>query len=160
MPSIEIPTVTYSIVYYLFNKHLWTSLYQIDFELQLVLWKQLCVSLWKMRGARRSSQKKWEACSTFGSMRSVKPDTHIWTKWFANVCKPNAHMCGRDCEHALHHLRMVCIPFTANRNFAQMQRELGAPGVLCLPQVCGKLIYREPSANCLVHMWFACMYQP
>ncbi len=66
------------------------------------------------------------------------------------VREPNAHMCGRDCEPALRHLRMVRIPFATNQNlsvFGANTKRTGctgypfhAPGVLCSPQVCGKLI--------------------
>ncbi len=41
---------------------------------------------------------------------------------------------------------------------AQTQRELDVPGVLCSPQVRGKLINRAPSANCLARLWFARVY--
>ncbi len=43
--------------------------------------------------------------------------------------------------------------------FAHTQRELGALGVLCSPQVCGKLIYHAPGANCSQTVWFACGLQ-
>ncbi len=53
----------------------------------------------------------------------LKPGRHIRTKQFANhsqmVRKPNMCMCGWDCEHTLHHLRMVRIPFTANQNLSK-----------------------------------------
>ncbi len=42
--------------------------------------------------------------------------------------------------------------------FARTQRELDVPGVLCSPQVRGKLINRAPSANCLVCLRFARVY--
>ncbi len=66
------------------------------------------------------------------------------------VCKPNAYICGQDCVPALHHPRMVCISFAANQNlsvFCANTKRTGcaecpfhAPGVLCSPQVRGKLI--------------------
>ncbi len=49
-PSIGIRTKrTYSVVHYLSNKHTQKSVHQIDLELQLVLWKQLGVSLRRTR---------------------------------------------------------------------------------------------------------------
>ncbi len=94
-----------------------------------------------------------------------KPRIHEHAKWFANrsqtVREPNARMCGRDCEPALRHPWMIRIPFNANQNlvgFAGTEREWGAPGVLCSPQVCGKLINPASSANCSVRLWFARVY--
>ncbi len=70
------------------------------------------------------------------------------------VCEPNASMCGQDCKPALRRPQMVHIPFTKNRNlsvFCANTKRTGcagcpfyAPGVLCSPQVCGKLINRAP----------------
>ncbi len=108
---------------------------------------------------------------------SLKPGTHMRTKWFVNhsqtvkwfvnhsqtVRKPNAHMCGWDCEPALHRLQTVRIPFAKNWNlsgFFVRTKGIGVPGDLCSPQVCRKLIYHAPSVNCLVRMWFAGVYQP
>ncbi len=89
----------------------------------------------------------------------LKSRTHERAKWFVNhsqtVCKPNAHMCRWDCEPALHHLRTVRILFAANQNllvfYANTKRTaytgcpFYAPGILCSPQVCGKLINRAPN---------------
>ncbi len=65
-------------------------------------------------------------------------------KWFANqmcVCvDETANLCGAICEW---------FAYCSTRNeicqcFARTQRELDASGVLCSPQVCGKLINRAP----------------
>ncbi len=86
--------------------------------------------------------------------KSLKPCLHECAKWFGNhlrmVCKPNARTCGQDCEPALCHPRMVCIPFVANHNlsiFCANTKRPGcvgcpfhAPGVLRSPQVRRKLI--------------------
>ncbi len=63
-------------------------------------------------------------------------------------------MCGRDCELVLRHSHTVRIPFVANWNllfFCANTKRTGcawcpfhAPGVLCSPQVCVKLIYHAP----------------
>ncbi len=65
---------TYYVVYYLSNKHSQTSVCQIDLKLQLVcvFWKQLCVPLRRMTGARKSGQKIWEGHLIFGSIGSVR----------------------------------------------------------------------------------------
>ncbi len=65
---------------------------------------------------------------------------------------PN-QMCEWDCKPALCRLRMVCITFAENRNlsvFCTNTKRTGcagcpfrAPGVLCSPQVRGKLINRR-----------------
>ncbi len=72
-PSIRILTKrTYSVVYYLSNKHPQISVRQIDLELQLVLWKQLHIPLQRIRGARRSGQKnRWSIQCSNKSMGSV-----------------------------------------------------------------------------------------
>ncbi len=46
------------------------------------------------------------------------------------------------------------------RFFAQTQRELCTLCVLCSPQICRKLIYQVPIANCLQTIWFTCVYRP
>ncbi len=50
----------------------------------------------------------------------VKPSIHKRAEWFANhsrmVYKPNACMCGWDCEPVLRHLWTVRIPFAVNQN--------------------------------------------
>ncbi len=92
---------------------------------------------------------------------SIKPCIHERTKWFANrswmVCEPNESMCGWDCEPALCRPRMICIPFTANRNllvFCTNTKRTGcvgcpfhALGVLCSPQVRKKLINHAPNMS-------------
>ncbi len=51
-PSIGIPTKRmYSVVHYVPNKYPWRSVCQIDLELQLVLWKQLCILLCRIKPA-------------------------------------------------------------------------------------------------------------
>ncbi len=58
-PSIGTPTkCPYSTVHYHSNKYSWTSVCQIDRQLWLVLWKQLHVPLWRIRGARSGQKKK------------------------------------------------------------------------------------------------------
>ncbi len=88
----------------------------------------------------------------------IKPSTQIRTKQFMNcsqtVRESNARMCEWDCKPVLHHPRMVRIPFAANQNlsvFCANTKRTGcagcpfhAPGVLCSPQVRGKLITRAP----------------
>ncbi len=79
--------------------------------------------------------------------------SYTWARQM--VREPNARMCGRDCEPALRHLRTVRIPFSANRNLSvfctntKRTRCAGCPfyelGVLCSPQVHGKLINRVPN---------------
>ncbi len=66
------------------------------------------------------------------------------------VLEPNVHMYGQDCEPVLRHPWMIRIPFATNRNlsvFCANTKRTGCaacpfhtPGVLCSPQVCGKLI--------------------
>ncbi len=70
------------------------------------------------------------------------------------ICEPNVRMCGWDCGPVLRHLRTVHIPFAANWNllvFCANTKRTGcagcpfhAPGVLCSPQDCGKLINCAP----------------
>ncbi len=93
----------------------------------------------------------------------VKPGRHMRTKRFANlpnqicVCvDATVNMRCPICKlFAYHSLRTKICHF-----FMRMQRELGVPGVLCSPHICGKLIYHTPSANCSVRMWFAYAYLP
>ncbi len=62
----------------------------------------------------------------------------------------------------------VCVNRTANLRCAVCKqlvfyantKGMRAPVVLCSPQVCGKLIHHPTSANYLVRMWFAGVYQP
>ncbi len=64
-------------------------------------------------------------------------------------------MCGPDCKPALRCPRTVCIPFAANRNlsgfWANTKRTgcarcpFHATGILCSPQVRGKLINDVPN---------------
>ncbi len=77
--------------------------------------------------------------------------------------KPKACICGRDCEHMLHHLRTVYISFATNRNWLFFLHEhkgdwvrQKAPSVLCSSQVCRKLIYHVPNTNCSRTVWFVC----
>ncbi len=69
-------------------------------------------------------------------------------KRFANqmgVCVDGpTNMCCTICEWFAYHSPQTEIC----QFFAQTQREFGALGILCSPQVCGKLIYHVPSANC------------
>ncbi len=115
-----------------------------------VLYHHIIMQLWKFL----VSVHFW----TLASLLDIKPHTHECAKLFANRPQtgrePNAHMCGRDCEPVLRHLQTVCIPFAVNRNlsvFCANTKRTGcarcpfhAPGVLCLPQVCGKLINCAP----------------
>ncbi len=85
------------------------------------------------------------------------------------VRKPNVSMCGWDCEPMLRHPRTARLPFAANQNLSvfcantKRTRCAGcpfhAPGVLCSPQVCGKLINRAPHANGMVCKWRARVYK-
>ncbi len=68
------------------------------------------------------------------------------------VREPNVRMCRWDCKPA------VRIPFAVNQNmliFCANTRTgcagcpLHAPGVLCSPQVCGKLINHTPIMCCM-----------
>ncbi len=87
------------------------------------------------------------------SLLDIKPRLHEHAEWFANR-EPNAHMCGRDCEPVLGYLQTVRIPFAVNQNllvFCANTKRTGctgypfhAPGFLCSPQVCGKLIHCAP----------------
>ncbi len=71
MPFIGILTKRmYSLVHYLSNKHVW--MFGRQLKLQLVFWKELRVPLQRTIGARRSRWKKWEECSMFRSMGSVR----------------------------------------------------------------------------------------
>ncbi len=73
------------------------------------------------------------------------------------ACEPNANMCGWYCEPALCRMWMVRIPFAANQNlscFCVNRKRSGctgcpshALGVLCSPQVCGKLINSVPNTR-------------
>ncbi len=97
-------------------------------------------------------------CNIMSLRSCVKPHIHEHAEWFANrswtVCEPNTRMCGRDYESALRHLWIGHIPFTKNQNlsvFWTNTKRTGcagclfhAPGVLCSPQVGGKLINRAP----------------
>ncbi len=75
------------------------------------------------------------------------------------VYEPNARICGWDCKPVLHHPRTVCIPFAVNQNllvFCMNTKRTGcagcpfhAPGVLCSPQVCVKLINHAPNTSCI-----------
>ncbi len=81
--------------------------------------------------------------------------------WYIRACRtvrePNVQMCRWDCEPALHHPWMVCIPFAANQNlsvFCTNTKRTGctrcpfhAPSVLCLPQVRRKLINHAPNTH-------------
>ncbi len=79
---------------------------------------------------------------------TLKPRIHEHAEWFANQMR--VYVDGTT--NLLLHLQMVRIPFAANRNlpvFCANARRTGcavcpfhAPGVLCSPQVCGKLINR------------------
>ncbi len=44
--------------------------------------------------------------------------------------------------------------------FVRARKELGVVGVMCSPQVRGKLIYHALTAKCLLTIWFAYVYQP
>ncbi len=101
----------------------------------------------------------------------LKLRIHERAKWLANhsrtVREPNERMCGRDCEPVLHHPQMARIPFTTNRNllvFCANTKRTGcagcpfhAPGVLCSPLVCGKLINRAPHMNSAARKRYACV---
>ncbi len=85
------------------------------------------------------------------------------------VREPNARMCGRGCEPALRHPQTVCILFAEKQNllvFCANTKRTGcagclfhAPGVLCLPQVCEKLINCAPHANRAAREWHARIYK-
>ncbi len=78
-----------------------------------------------------------------------------YTRACQMVREPNARMCGRDCELALRPMRMVRVPFATNQNlsvFCANTKKTGfagcpfhAPGVLCSPQVRGKLTNGAPN---------------
>ncbi len=80
-----------------------------------------------------------------------------YTRAHQMVREPNARICGWDCDPVLRHLQTVCIPFAAKRNlsvFCANTKRTGcagcpfhAPGVLCPPQVCGKLTNHAPRTN-------------
>ncbi len=81
------------------------------------------------------------------------------------TCEPNAHVYGWDCN-ALH---AICEQFAYHspqtkicQVFVRTQRELGVFGVLCSPQVRGKLsrAQRKLFASRLVCMWFVCVHWP
>ncbi len=92
-----------------------------------------------------------------GEWRCKKRQTKKWKKCYASytrarrmVREPNVRMCEWDCElcctipkqFAYRSPQMeIC------RFFAQTQRELDAPGVLCSPQICGKLINHAPNRH-------------
>ncbi len=56
------------------------------------------------------------------TLQRVKPRILERAEWFANcsqtVRKPNARMCGWDCEIALRRPQTVCILFTTNQNLS------------------------------------------
>ncbi len=80
--------------------------------------------------------------------------------------KPNARMCGWDCELALGRLRMVRIPFTANQNssvFCMNIKRTGCAGCPLLAsgwrkinKLCAKYV---PHANGTVHKRHARVYK-
>ncbi len=85
------------------------------------------------------------------------------------VCKSHIRMCEPDCELALHSPQTVYIPFavTANWNllvFGVDTKRTG--GAMCPVFASGLRKVNLPHAwcelfsNCLVHIWFTCMYQP
>ncbi len=48
--------------------------------------------------------------------------------------------CGQDCEHTLHHLHTVYVPFATKQNlsvFSQIQREIVCITYTCFFHVCG-----------------------
>ncbi len=71
----------------------------------------------------------------------------VYVDGTANLC------CAIRKQFASHSLQTEICHF-----FARVQRELDVPGVLCSPQVRGKLINCAPSVNCLVRLWFAGVY--
>ncbi len=82
---------------------------------------------------------------------NLKPRIHERAKWFANQMRVGVDMIGNL------HLRTVRIQFAANRNSsfcANTKRTVcagcpfHAPGVLCSPQVRGKLINCVPNTRC------------
>ncbi len=63
---------TYSVVHYLSNKHQWTSIRQIDLELQLVLWKQLRLLL------QKKGKKKWTKTQIYSlTSSSLSEGVHL-----------------------------------------------------------------------------------
>ncbi len=70
-PSIGIfMKCMYSVVDYISNKRPWTSVCQIDLELQLVLWKQLCVLFKK--------KEKWTKVQIYSfTSSSLSVDIHV-----------------------------------------------------------------------------------
>ncbi len=117
---------------------------------------------------RASVDTQLSDCTTFGTtivhkylgyfMEIVKPRIYEHAEWFAKhsrlVREWNARMCGRDCKPVLSHPRMVRILFATNRNLSVFCMNIKktvcvsclfyAPGVLCSPQVRGKVINRAP----------------
>ncbi len=82
----------------------------------------------------------------------LKPRIHECAEWFANkmhACVDRtANLCCAIYEQFAYRSPQTEICWF----FARTQRELDVPGVLCLPQVHGKLINCAPSANCLVRL--------
>ncbi len=92
------------------------------------------------------------------SLKFSKPCIHKPAEWFSNhlrtACKPNACMRWQDYKPALRHLRTVRIPFAENWNLSVFctnttrngcaECPFHAPGILCSPQVRGKLLNHVP----------------
>ncbi len=68
--------------------------------------------------------------------------------------------CAAPSVNSLHtiHCELKFVNFLHEHKGNWMHCE--TPGVLCSPQVHGKLIYHAPSANCLRTVSFACAYWP
>ncbi len=77
--------------------------------------------------------------------QSVEPCIHERAEWFANQMRMcvngTANLRCAICKRVAYHSARTKIC----RFFARTQRELDAPGVLCSPQVRGKLINRAPN---------------
>ncbi len=89
----------------------------------------------------------------------IKPHIRKRREWFTNKMRVFVdgivNHCCTICEQFAY-----CSPWIEIcQFFARTQRELDTPSVLCLPQVCGKLINCAPSINCLWTVWFACSLQ-
>ncbi len=132
-PSIEIPTKrTYSVVHYHSNKHLRTSVRQIDLKLTADFVKTVACPPSENERCKKKRKKKWEECSMFGSMRSIEVNTHLQIKPFANcfcikcVCE---WMGPWTCAvPSANHSFMYHLPWTKIcRFFVWIQRELCMP---------------------------------
>ncbi len=112
---------------------------------------------------RKISLQTVENCENLQVVFKVAPQTslhwHAYLLSLIHTCKPNVRMCGRatNMRCTIYKQFAYCSPWTeVCQFFVWTQSEFGLPGVLCSLQVCGKLIYHVPSANCSLIIWFTC----